>query len=191
MATSPPAHNEGGSLLKNLALAVLERTISAMIPAEFGALKTRITAHLRKEGVACSETLASELDAPHGSVRIALEELSEEKVKEVRRLPFLARKITEEITEARRIFIIKPMVQASMQEDYPPKALRALEAYGGKPTLMFMTDGAAHPHVEWAATSLLHGHIVQFADQDHVLGTTRSADWLAVCRSAAHLIATA
>ena len=91
----PPAHNEGGSLLKNLALAVLERTISAMIPAEFGALKTRITAHLRKEGVACSETLASELDAPHGSVRIALEELSEEKVKEVRRLPFGLWDVTE------------------------------------------------------------------------------------------------
>ena len=59
-----------------------------MKPADFGKLKTLITAHLRTQGVACSETLASELDAPHGLVLIALEELSDEQTKVVRRLPF-------------------------------------------------------------------------------------------------------
>src|SRR6185312_6229735 len=111
--------------------------------------------------------------------------------REVKRLPFLARKITEEITDATRIFVIKPMAQAPMPDDFPSKVLRALDAYGGKPILMYARDGAAMPYVEWDVTRLLRCHVAKFADQDRVMDTTRSADWLAVCRSAEHLIATA
>ncbi len=51
-----------------------------MNSSEFAMLKMRITARLRKEGVATSDILASELDVPHGTVRVVLEELSDEEV---------------------------------------------------------------------------------------------------------------
>ena len=66
-----------------------------MNSSEFAMLKMSITARLRKEGVATSNILASELDAPHGTVRVALEELSDEEVKVVRRLPFGLWDLTE------------------------------------------------------------------------------------------------
>jgi len=69
--------------------------ITAMNSSEFAMLKMSITARLRKEGVATSDILASELDAPHGTVRVALEELSDEEVKVVRRLPFGLWDLTE------------------------------------------------------------------------------------------------
>jgi predicted ArsR family transcriptional regulator len=65
-----------------------------MNSSEFATLKMRITARLRKEGVATSDSLAAELNAPHGTVRVALEELSDEEVKVVRRLPFGLRDLT-------------------------------------------------------------------------------------------------
>ncbi len=69
--------------------------ITAMNSSEFAMLKMRITARLRKEGLATSDILASELDAPHGTVRVALEELNDEEVKVVRRLPFGLWDLTE------------------------------------------------------------------------------------------------
>ena len=62
--------------------------MTTMNSSEFAVLRMRITARLQKQGVATSDALASELDAPHGNVRSALEELSDEKAKVVRRLPF-------------------------------------------------------------------------------------------------------
>jgi len=53
---------------------------------EFDSLKLRITARLRK-GPATADKLASELNAPQGNVRFALEELKG-KEKLVKHLPF-------------------------------------------------------------------------------------------------------
>jgi predicted ArsR family transcriptional regulator len=53
---------------------------------EFDSLKLRITARLRK-GPATADKLASELNAPQGNVRFALEELKG-KEKTVTHLPF-------------------------------------------------------------------------------------------------------
>lgn len=53
---------------------------------EFDSLKLRITARLRK-GPATADKLASELNAPQGNVRFALEELRG-KEKSVTHLPF-------------------------------------------------------------------------------------------------------
>jgi len=53
---------------------------------EFDSLKLRITARLRK-GPATADRLASELNAPQGNVRFALEELTG-KEKSVKHLPF-------------------------------------------------------------------------------------------------------
>ena len=54
---------------------------------EFDSLKLRITARLRKSGPATANKLASELNAPQGNVRFALEELRG-KEKSVKHLPF-------------------------------------------------------------------------------------------------------
>jgi len=54
---------------------------------EFDSLKLRIMARLRKSGPATADKLASELNAPKGNVRFALEELTG-KEKSVKHLPF-------------------------------------------------------------------------------------------------------
>ena len=69
--------------------------MTVMNSSEFAVLKMRITARLQKERVATFDALASELDAPRGNVRLALEELSDEKAKVVRRLPFGLWDVTE------------------------------------------------------------------------------------------------
>lgn len=55
---------------------------------EFEALKLHIVERLQKGGATKSQTLASELKAPHGNVQLALEELTNAKERLVRRLPF-------------------------------------------------------------------------------------------------------
>jgi predicted ArsR family transcriptional regulator len=54
---------------------------------EFDSLKMRITTRLRNRGPATADVLAAELDAPHGNVRFALDELRG-KEKSVESLPF-------------------------------------------------------------------------------------------------------
>ena len=58
-----------------------------MNPWEIDSLKLRITVRLRKSGPATADRLASELNAPQGNVRLALEELRG-KEKSVKHLPF-------------------------------------------------------------------------------------------------------
>jgi len=54
----------------------------------FEVLKQRIAIRLHEKGPATSETIAFELQAPHGDVRFALEELQDERKTPVRRLAF-------------------------------------------------------------------------------------------------------
>jgi hypothetical protein len=55
---------------------------------EFEALKIRIVTRLQNSGAARSEELAVELDAPHGNVRLALQQLLDAREAPIRRLPF-------------------------------------------------------------------------------------------------------
>jgi FkbH-like protein len=104
--------------------------------------------------------------------------------REVRRLPFLARKLMEDLADASRIFVIKPSLGMAVGEREATELLRMMESYGGRPTLMFVHDGAEAPRVTQLAPRLLHGQLVAFADQANVPRTTRSNDWLALCEKA-------
>ena len=55
---------------------------------DFEVLKRRIAIRLYEKGPATSETIAYELQAPHGNVCLALEELQGERKTPVRRLAF-------------------------------------------------------------------------------------------------------
>jgi hypothetical protein len=55
---------------------------------EFDALKLRIVAQLSKNGPTTSQKLAAELSAPHGNVRLALEQLHDSTQRPVKKLAF-------------------------------------------------------------------------------------------------------
>jgi hypothetical protein len=55
---------------------------------DFDVLKQRIAMRLSEKGPATSETIAYELQAPHGNVCFALEELQGERKTSIRRLAF-------------------------------------------------------------------------------------------------------
>jgi hypothetical protein len=55
---------------------------------EFEALKIRIVTRLQNIGATRSETLAAEMDVPHGNVRLALEQLFDARETPIQRLPF-------------------------------------------------------------------------------------------------------
>jgi len=63
---------------------------------DFEVLKRRIAMHLHEKGPATSEAIASELDALHGNVCFALEQLRSERNKPVKRLPFGFWDVTEQ-----------------------------------------------------------------------------------------------
>jgi hypothetical protein len=104
--------------------------------------------------------------------------------REVKRLPYLARKLMEEIETASRIFVRKPDLHSLDGEAEAINILRLMETYGGHPMLMFVEDGATQTGVDWISPHLLRGRIAAFADQSAVPSTTRSEDWLAICRIA-------
>lgn len=103
------------------------------------------------------------------------------KSREVKRLPFLARKLIEEISEGDRMFVIKAPPWDKLDLASAAALRTAMMSYGGNPTLMFVDDGAEKPSVERVAPQLLHGHVTKFADQEDVIRETRAGDWLALC----------
>lgn len=101
--------------------------------------------------------------------------------REVKRLPFLARKLIEDIGSAGRFFVITRASVAEARE-----VLGEMDRFGGRPVLLSVSDGAP-VGVERIAPRLLHGRIPAFADWKHVDKTTRAEDWLALCRLVAVL----
>jgi len=63
---------------------------------DFEVLKHRIAKRLYKKGPATSETIAYELQAPHGNVCFALEEMQGERETPVRHLAFGLWDVTDE-----------------------------------------------------------------------------------------------
>lgn len=108
--------------------------------------------------------------------------------RESRRLKFLARKLMEEIAEASRIFVIKPYAWIPMSIDDAKYLAEIMTSYGGKPVLMVVHDGATSPCADRISDQIIHGHVVSFADGKDVPRTTRSADWLNLCRQAIGLL---
>lgn len=108
------------------------------------------------------------------------------KDREVKRLPFLGRKMVEDITAAERTFVIKPQPRNPLTEAQIDRLVTALTAYGGRPTVMLVNEGVPAPAVSRRNGQVLDGHIPRFADGGNVVGDTRSPDWWALCRLALH-----
>lgn len=109
-------------------------------------------------------------------------ELSPEAIlgRELRRIPFLAKKLIDELRSGERIFIVK---QAGVTRYVAQEILNAMRDYG-QPRLVYVTDGAP-VNVSRVSDDLLHGTIPKFADGRFVGGPTLAGyDWLALCQRA-------
>jgi hypothetical protein len=100
--------------------------------------------------------------------------------REVARLPWLARKITEELTEGSRIFVI--LSWAPITERAICEVVEAMRLYG-RATLMQVTQGSP-VSVEKMGDCLVRATVPNFAPRDNVLAGIHRDDWLEVCQRA-------
>jgi hypothetical protein len=106
--------------------------------------------------------------------------------REVRRVPFLARKLVEDLEAAEKIFVFKGMGAMDEEEVYP--LALALRRYG-KNTLLFvnLADGARRGgSVEARAPGFLVGYLDRFAPGEDAADLELS-QWVHVCRAAYRL----
>jgi hypothetical protein len=106
--------------------------------------------------------------------------------REVRRVPFLARKLVEDLEAAEKIFVFKGMGAMEEEEVYP--LALALRRYG-KNTLLFvnLADGARRGgSVEARAPGFLVGYLDRFAPGEDATDL-ELAQWVHVCRAAYRL----
>ena len=99
--------------------------------------------------------------------------------REAKRLPYLSRKLMEDMADGARIFVV---THADMTLDTAKRILVAMHRYG-RPTLMYATEGSPLG-VTKESDCLLHATIPKFADKADVPGTIASGDWLSVCEKA-------
>jgi hypothetical protein len=109
--------------------------------------------------------------------------------REAKRLPFLRRKLIEDLEEASKIFVYRGMHRL-------PKALvlrlvAAMQAYGPTTLLWVELQDADHPAgtVEWVATGLLKGYIDRFAPAENAHALSLDC-WITICRNALKLAQT-
>jgi len=99
--------------------------------------------------------------------------------REAKRLPFLARKLMQEMADEARVFVV---AQSDTAADTAKIILTAMHAFG-RPTLMYVTDGGPLG-VAKEGDYLLHATIPRFADESDVPATLASGDWLTLCEQA-------
>ena len=109
--------------------------------------------------------------------------------REQQRLPFLARKLVEELTDGRRVFV--RLADSGIREEGLARLRDVLRQYGN-PELFFVRLATSdHPAdtVERTSDGLLRGYLGRIADEGaNVNATTPSADWLALCRAAREIV---
>jgi hypothetical protein len=108
-------------------------------------------------------------------------EMTSEQIRdrEVKRLPFLSRKLVEDMSDGTRIFVVK---QSDMVSDTAKVILAAMHSHG-RATLMYVTQGAPLGVVR-EGDCLLHASLPKFADEAAVPSTIQANDWLTVCEQA-------
>jgi hypothetical protein len=106
--------------------------------------------------------------------------------RECRRLPFLARKLTEDLQEATKIFVYRGM--SPLWEDDIHKLAKSMRAYGPNTLLWVEADGASSEvgSVEELKDGLFKGHIERFAPASNAHEFSIDA-WVDVCRNAMSL----
>ena len=106
--------------------------------------------------------------------------------REASRVPFLVRKLLEDLEAAEKIFVFKGMGAMPVEEAYPLAA--AIRRYGSN-TLLFVTlADAEHPPgtVSVEAPGFLTGYVDRFAPVDEAKDFLLD-QWLTVCREAYRL----
>jgi hypothetical protein len=107
--------------------------------------------------------------------------------RETIRLPFLRRKMLEDLEEGRKIFVYHGM--GPLGETEVQRLLEALRAYGPATLLWVDRGDAEHPvgTVELTATGLLKGYIDRFAPGENAHDFSLDA-WVRICRNAHRLV---
>lgn len=107
--------------------------------------------------------------------------------REVRRLPFLIRKLVEDLTEGEKIFIFHGMQPLAERE--ARELADAMRAYGPGTLLWVELADAAHPAgaVLPVAPGLLKGHMDRFAPGENAHDLSLDC-WLTLCRTAEAMV---
>src|SRR5205085_10866371 len=105
------------------------------------------------------------------------------RLREAKRLPFLRRKLREDLEEASKIFVYRGMRR--LPQPLVLRLLAAMRAYG--PTILLWVEEQDETHpagsVEWVAAGLLKGYIDRFAPAENAHALSLDC-WIAICRNA-------
>jgi len=103
--------------------------------------------------------------------------------RETKRLPFLRRKLLEDLDEARKIFVYRGMRQ--QPQVLIMRLVEALRVYGPAELLWVTLHDSEHPPgtVEAVAPGLLKGYIDRFAPGENAHALSLEC-WIALCRNA-------
>lgn len=103
--------------------------------------------------------------------------------RECRRLPFLGRKLIEDLEEASKIFVYRGM--SALRDDDVHQLAKAMHAYGRNTLLWVEADRGAFDvgSVEELEPGLFKGHIERFAPASNAHDFSIDA-WVEVCRNA-------
>jgi hypothetical protein len=170
----------------------LLRFASAPLPQLLAAL------HARFDGLGSPESIGVELSSNgreymirdaafgfywHAWVLAGEKTPAEIRDREARRVPFLIRKLTEDLASGEKIFVYHGMQPLSGAH---ARALtRAIRLYGPSTLLWVELADASHAcgTVEWVSEGLMKGFIERFAPGDDAHDFDTEA-WVAVCRAA-------
>ena len=109
--------------------------------------------------------------------------------REAKRLPFLRRKLIEDLQEARKIFVYRGMHR--LPQPLMLRLVAAMRAYGPMILLWVELADSEHPAgiAEWVAPGLLKGRIDRFAPAENAHALSLDC-WIAICRNALRLAQT-
>jgi hypothetical protein len=177
----------------------LLRFASAPLPRLLAALRARFA------GMGAADNIAVEISANgreymirdaafgflyHAWVKLGEHRPAEIAFRETRRVPFLARKLIEDLSAGEKIFVYHGMEKLDV---FQARALsRALRVYG--PCTLLWVEAADADHkagfLEWVEDGLMRGFVERFAPTEDAHDVALES-WVELCRGAARLIASA
>ncbi|HEV8032149.1 MAG TPA: hypothetical protein VGP42_14125 [Stellaceae bacterium] len=106
--------------------------------------------------------------------------------REAKRLPFLRRKLIEDLEDASKIFAYRGMHR--LPQPLVLRLVAAMRAYGPTTLLWIEQQDGQHPAgtVEWITTGLLKGYIDRFAPAENAHALSLDC-WVSICRNALKL----
>jgi hypothetical protein len=101
-------------------------------------------------------------------------------------LPFLRRKLLEDLEEASKVFVYRGMHR--LPQPLVLRLVAAMRAYGPTTLLWVEREDSEHSAgtVDWVAPGLLKGYIDRFAPAENAHALSIDC-WVAICRNALRL----